>query len=119
MAKTATLDPHPIIDHGTVEQYKTFIKAAITNVGGPENTELYWFMLELFTDHDSSKSGQVTLASFPAMMNELVNTAKKHELPIPAEVSCVCIVCVSTLGNLCRINMRPSSRSTTRGATAP
>jgi len=85
MAKTATLDPHPIIDHGTVEQYKTFIKAAITNVGGPENTELYWFMLELFTDHDSSKSGQVTLASFPAMMNELVKTAKKHELPIPAE----------------------------------
>merc|ERR1711936_860801 len=61
MAKTATLDPHPIIDHGTVEQYKTFIKAAITNVGGPENTELYWFMLELF------------------------KTAKKHELPIPAE----------------------------------
>merc|ERR1711962_21786 len=54
-------------------------------LGGPENTELYWFMLELFTDHDSSKSGQVTLASFPAMMNELVKTAKKHELPIPAE----------------------------------
>merc|ERR1712112_500526 len=33
MAKTATLDPHPIIDHGTVEQYKTFIKAAVTKVG--------------------------------------------------------------------------------------
>merc|ERR1711868_116466 len=27
-AKTATMDPHPIIDHGSVDQYKTFIKMA-------------------------------------------------------------------------------------------
>merc|ERR1711868_314031 len=85
MAKTATLDPHPIIDHGTVEQYKTFIKAAVTNVGGPENTELYWFMLELFTDHDTTKCGQVSLSNFTPMMTELVKTAKKHGLPTPAE----------------------------------
>merc|ERR1711868_108198 len=85
MAKTATLDPHPIIDHGTVEQYKTFIKEAVTKVGGPENTELYWFMLELFTDHDTTKCGQVSLSNFTPMMTELVKTAKKHGLPTPAE----------------------------------
>jgi len=85
MAKVATLDPHPIIDHGSVEQYKTFIKAAVTNVGGAENTELYWFMLELFTDHDITKCGQVTIANFAPMMNELVKTAKKHGLTTPAE----------------------------------
>merc|ERR1711931_166114 len=85
MAKTATLAPHPIIDYGTVDQYKTFIKAAVTNVGGPENVELYWFMLELFTDHDTNKCGQVSLSSFSPMMNELVKTAKKHGLPTPAE----------------------------------
>merc|ERR1712083_1011203 len=84
-AKTATLDPHPIIDHGNVDQYKAFIKAALTNVGGPENTELYWFMLELFTDHDTNKCGQVNLSSFSPMMTELVKTAKKHGLPTPAE----------------------------------
>merc|ERR1712114_40688 len=84
-AKTATMDPHPIIDHGSVDQYKTFIKAAVTNVGGPENTELYWFMLELFTDHDTNKCGQVSLSSFSPMMTELVKTAKKHGLPTPAE----------------------------------
>merc|ERR1711973_327877 len=72
MAKTATLAPHPIIDYGTVDQYKTFIKAAVTNVGGPENVELYWFMLELFTDSDTNKCG-------------LVKTAKKHGLTTPAE----------------------------------
>ena len=86
-AKTATLDPHPIIDHGSVDQYKAFIKAALTNVGGPENIELYWFMLELFTDHDTNKCGQVSLSSFSPMMTELVKTAKKHGLPTPAEVS--------------------------------
>merc|ERR1711931_115624 len=85
MAKTATLEPHPIIDHGSVEQYKTFIKAALDKVGGPENTELYWFMLELFTDNDTNKSGQVTLANFTPMMNQLVMTAKKHGLRTPAE----------------------------------
>merc|ERR1712168_1638231 len=85
MDKNATLDPHPIIDHGTVEQYKTFIKAAVTNVGGPENTELYWFMLELFTDHDTTKCGQVSLSNFSPMMTELVKTAKKHGLSTPSE----------------------------------
>merc|ERR1711926_3199 len=30
-AKTATMDPHPIIDQGSVDEYKKFIKAAIDN----------------------------------------------------------------------------------------
>merc|ERR1719356_1595977 len=30
-AKTATMDPHPIIDHGSVDEYKKFIKEAVTN----------------------------------------------------------------------------------------
>ena len=53
---------------------------------GPENVELYWFMLELFTDHDSTKCGLVNLAQFPAMMSELVKTPKKLGLSTPAEV---------------------------------
>ena len=87
MAKTATLAPHPIIDYGTVDQYKTFIKAAVTNVGGPENVELYWFMLELFTDSDTNKCGLVKYSEFAHMMFQLVMTAKKHGLTTPAEVS--------------------------------
>merc|ERR1712215_55100 len=59
-AKTATLDPHPILEHGNAEQYKTFIKAAV-NVGTPENTELYWFLIELFTEADRHKTGFVVL----------------------------------------------------------
>ena len=91
LAKTATLAPHPIIDYGTVDQYKAFINAAVTKVGGAENTELYWFMLELFTDHDATKCGRVNLSEFAHMMFQLVMTAKKHGLPTPAEVSCVCL----------------------------
>merc|ERR1712192_293637 len=69
----------------TVDEYKTFIKKAVTNVTGPENVELYWFMLELFTDHDSTKCGRVNISQFPAMMSELVKTPKKHGLSTPAE----------------------------------
>jgi len=85
MAKTATLDPHPIIDHGNAEEYKTFIKKAVTNVTGPENVELYWFMLELFTDHDTTKCGRVNISQFPTMMSELVKTPKKLGLSTPDE----------------------------------
>merc|ERR1712189_150219 len=43
-AKTATLDAHPIIDHGSVEEYKTFIKTAIDNSSSAEAVELYWYI---------------------------------------------------------------------------
>ena len=38
LAKTATIDPNPILDHAILEQFKTFRKAAIP-VGTPENNE--------------------------------------------------------------------------------
>ena len=87
LAKTATMTPHPMIDTGNVEQYKTFIKAALGKVAGPEHVELYWYMLEIFTDHDTDKDGIVKQAEFSAMMNEFLATPKKLGLPCPAEVS--------------------------------
>merc|ERR1711910_93754 len=85
LAKTATMTPHPMIDTGNVEQYKTFIKAALGKVAGPEHVELYWYMLEIFTDHDTDKDGIVKQAEFSAMMNEFLATPKKLGLPCPAE----------------------------------
>merc|ERR1712154_180371 len=82
-AKTATLDPHPIIDHGSVDEYKKFIKAAIDNSSGSEAVELYWYMLEIFTDHDADKDGIVKLEEFSAMMKECLAVPLKHELPVP------------------------------------
>merc|ERR1711868_96310 len=82
-AKTATMDPHPIIDHGSLDQYKTFIKAAMTSPTCPEHVELYWYMLEIFTDHDSDKDGIIKMAEFPAMMEEFLTIPKKHSLPHP------------------------------------
>merc|ERR1711936_398129 len=85
LAKTATMTPHPMIDTGNVEQYKTFIKAALGKVAGPEHVELYRYMLEIFTDHDTDKDGIVKQAEFSAMMNEFLATPKKLGLPCPAE----------------------------------
>merc|ERR1712121_173423 len=73
-AKTATLDPHSIIDHGSVEEYKKFIKTAIEDTNSAESLELYWYMLEIFTEHDSDKDGIIKLTEFPAMMKEFLAT---------------------------------------------
>merc|ERR1711973_1027875 len=56
-AKTATLDPHPIIDQGSVEEYKKFIETAINKSSSAEAVELYWYMVEMFTEHDQQKEG--------------------------------------------------------------
>merc|ERR1712168_545870 len=68
--KTATLDPHPIIDQGSVDEYKKFIQQAVTNSSSAEAVELYWYMLEIFTDHDADKDGIVKMDEFSAMMKE-------------------------------------------------
>jgi len=39
--KTAIMDPHPIFDHGNIEQFKEFLKTAV-QVGTAEHTEMYW-----------------------------------------------------------------------------
>jgi len=75
-AKIASLDPHPVLDHGNLEQFVEFIKTAV-KPGTAEHTELYWFLLELFTESDSNQNGLVTVSDFPAMMDKLVATPKK------------------------------------------
>merc|ERR1712098_416227 len=84
-AKTATMDPHPIIDHGSLEEYKKFIKAAIEDSNSAESLELYWYMLEIFPEQDGDKDGIIKLAEFPAMMKEFLATPQKHSLTVPAE----------------------------------
>jgi Ca2+-binding EF-hand superfamily protein len=63
LAKMAALEPHRIRDHDNLEQFKTFLKAALA-VGSTENNEFYWFLLELFTKHNNDKDGNVTLSDF-------------------------------------------------------
>ena len=63
LAKTATLDPHLILNHGNSEQFKTFHKAGLIS-GSPENKELYWYLLELFTDSQESSYGSSKGGSF-------------------------------------------------------
>merc|ERR1712130_360219 len=86
-AKTATLDAHPIIDHGSVDDYKKFIKTAIETPESAEAVELYWYMLEIFTEHDAEKVGSVKIATFPSMMHEFLATPIKHGLATPSQDS--------------------------------
>merc|ERR1711973_360512 len=82
-AKTATMDPHPIIDQGSVEEYKKFVETAINNSSSAEALELYWYMLEIFTEHDLEKTGFIKLETFPSMMHEFLATPVKHGLTTP------------------------------------
>merc|ERR1712029_984133 len=85
-AKTATMDPHPIIDQGSVDEYKKFIDTAINkSEEGTEAVELYWYMLEIFTEHDMEKTGFVKLETFPSMMHEFLVTPVKHGLTTPSK----------------------------------
>ena len=61
--------PEPLV---TVILYKEFIKTAICPNPCPQQVELYWYMLEIFTDHDADKDGIIKMAEFPEMMNELI-----------------------------------------------
>ena len=96
-AKTATMNPHPIIDRGNVDKCKTFIKAAVScrdegtfatpafSPSSLEDVELYWYLLEIFTDHDLDKDGIIKMSEFPTMMNEFLTVQKKLNLPVPPE----------------------------------
>merc|ERR1712228_413362 len=86
-AKTATMDPHPIIDQGSVDEYMKFVKTAIENPESTEAVELYWYMLEIFTDHDAEQVGFVKIATFPSMMHEFLATPIKHGLTTPSQDS--------------------------------
>merc|ERR1712168_136842 len=84
-AKTATLDPHPIIDQGSVDEYKKFIETAINKSDSAEALELYWYMVEIFTEHDLQKEGFVKIANFSSIMHEFLATPVKHGLKTPSK----------------------------------
>merc|ERR1712234_3125 len=85
-AKTATMDPHPIIDQGSVEEYKKFVETAINKSDSAEAMELYWYMWEIFTEHDLEKSGFVKNENFPSLMHDFLATPVKHGLETPSKV---------------------------------
>jgi len=75
----AKLDPHPILNHGTKEELKTFITKAVAP-GTPEHTELFWYTLEVFIDHDTNKDGNVTQYAFTAMVDKVLALPLKVDL---------------------------------------
>jgi len=83
-AKTATLADHPILDLGTLPEFKKFLESAL-NIGTAENTELYWLLLGLFTKADGDQDGLVTLTEFPELFNKLIAIPKKLGVEITAD----------------------------------
>merc|ERR1711973_395323 len=69
----------------TFDDYKNFIKTAIETPESAEAVELYWYMLEIFTEHDVEKEGFVKIATFPSMMHEFLATPVKHSLTTPSK----------------------------------
>merc|ERR1719369_1076745 len=67
IAKTATLTAHPILDHGNLEEFKAFVKAALV-IGSSANTEM---------------DGIVMLSEFSGMLDEALKTPKKLGMTHP------------------------------------
>ena len=79
IAKATTMDPHPILDHGNMEHFKEFLKTDV-QPGTAEHTEMFWFLLELFTDHDTDKDHIMMMVDFPTMMDKVLETPKKLDI---------------------------------------
>merc|ERR1711951_7208 len=62
-------------------------KTATNKSDSTEAVELYWYMLEIFTEHDLEKTGFVKLETFPSMMHEFLVTPVKHGLATPSKDS--------------------------------
>jgi len=77
--KVAGLDAHPILDHGNKTEFTTFCKKAVV-VGTPEYTEMYWYLLEMFIEHDTNMDGNVTLGHFVEMVDAALHLPVKLEL---------------------------------------
>jgi Ca2+-binding EF-hand superfamily protein len=75
----AKLDPHPILNHGTKEEFKAFATKAV-EPGTAEHTELFWYILECFIDHDSNKDGNVTQYAFMALVDKVLALPLKLDL---------------------------------------
>merc|ERR1712121_103518 len=86
-AKTATMDPHPIFCCSADEYKKFEEEEAIESPESTEAVELYWYMLEIFTEHDTEMEGFVKIATFPAMMHEFLATPIEHGLATPSQDS--------------------------------
>jgi len=85
--KVAGLDPHPILDHGDKTQFLTFVKKAVV-VGTDEYTELYWYLLEMFLEHDTNMDGNVTMGHFVEMVDAALHLPVKLELLPIALLEC-------------------------------
>jgi len=77
--KVAGLDPHPILDHGDKTQFVAFVKKAVTT-GTEEHAELYWYLLEMFLEHDTNRDGNVTMGHFVEMVDAALELPIKHKL---------------------------------------
>ena len=82
--KVAGLAPHPILDYGNKTQFLTFVEKAVV-VGTPEYLEMYWYLLEMFLEHDTDMDGNVTVGHFIEMVDEALELPVKLKL-IPSDL---------------------------------
>merc|ERR1712208_126464 len=75
LAKSATLEPHPILDCDNMEKFKDFVRKAV-QPGTAEHTELYWFLLESFTDCVTDMDGIVLADDFSGMLDVMLSRTK-------------------------------------------
>merc|ERR1712234_18807 len=68
-----------------VDECKKFIETAINKSDSSEAVELYWYMVEMFTEHDLQKEGFVKMENFASMMHEFLATPVKHGLKTPSK----------------------------------
>ena len=84
VAKAATNAAHLILDHGNDEGFKAFVNAVLVS-DNPKNTEMYWFLLKLFTKSNMDGLVNREFLSKPTNMDVSIPRMYKYA-PIKTEM---------------------------------
>jgi len=71
LGEDIVIDSHPLLAETSQAEFRAFIRAALAP-GAAENTELYRFMMEVFTEHDRDEVGKLGFTEFSAMIDEVM-----------------------------------------------
>ena len=54
--------------------------------GTAEHTEMFWYLVELFTENDTDKEGIVTIRALHTMLDKVLETPRKLSIDHPDKV---------------------------------
>jgi len=76
--KVGAVKPH-VLEEGSKDEFIAFIKKAV-NKSSQEYSELYYFLVKVFTQGDADYDGQISFDEFDTMIEKAADMPRRHGL---------------------------------------